>query len=63
MRRSLLVVVSMNFWPPKPGLTLITSTRSRKGSTSRTTSMPVAGFRATPARQPRSRICSTVRCR
>ena len=55
--------------PPKPGLTLITSTRSQSSSTWATALTGVCGFRLTPAstRPPpwwvRPRICCRLRCR
>ena len=42
----------MNFCPPKPGSTLITSTKSSDGSRSRSTSTEVAGLIEMPARAP-----------
>src|SRR5687768_4101281 len=54
---------SMNFWPPKPGFTDITSSRSMSRATSRSDSTGVDGLIATPARQPSSRIRCNCRCR
>src|SRR6266446_1239841 len=47
----------MNFWPPKPGFTDITRTRSRSSFTHSSVAGVVAGFSAAPAftgRQPRA---------
>ena len=52
----------MKAWPPKPGLTLITSTRSRSPSNGSTTASGVAGLRTRPARLPRLLMSWTVRC-
>ena len=43
-------------WPPKPGFTVITSTRSTQSSTGSTIAAGVPGLIATPARLPRSRM-------
>ena len=55
--------VGMNDWPPKPGLTDMTSTRSRSSSTYWRTSGGVEGLSATPDRAPASRIKVSVRSR
>src|SRR5438552_1532191 len=58
----------MNFWPPKPGFTDITRTRSRSSFTHSSVAGVVAGFSAAPAftGRPRlpasSRIEVSVRC-
>ena len=44
--------LGMKRWPPKPGLTLITSTRSMSPRTGSTAWTGVAGLSATPARLP-----------
>jgi len=49
----------MNDCPPNPGSTLITSTRSTSGSTSRSASTGVAGLTDTPALAPARRISAT----
>src|SRR5262245_53155330 len=48
--------LGMNDWPPKPGFTDITSTRSRSSSTNSSAEGGVDGFSATPARAPSSRM-------
>ena len=53
--------MSMNFWPPKPGFTVITQTRSARSSTCATASAGVPGLSATPARMPAARIAWSVR--
>src|SRR5947208_8659126 len=59
----------MNFWPPKPGFTDITRTRSRSSFTHSSVAGVVAGFSAAPAftGRPRlpasSRIEVSVRCK
>src|SRR6267378_712657 len=59
----------MNFWPPKPGFTDITSTRSRSSFTHSIVAGAVAGLSAAPAftglprRLTSSRIEASVRCR
>mmetsp|Transcript_1562 Transcript_1562/g.5144 ORF Transcript_1562/g.5144 Transcript_1562/m.5144 type:complete len:214 (-) Transcript_1562:28-669(-) len=53
----------MNFWPPNPGLTLISSTRSTSSSTCSIWDRGVAGLSTTPALQPRSLIWYTHLCR
>mmetsp|Transcript_13146 Transcript_13146/g.31149 ORF Transcript_13146/g.31149 Transcript_13146/m.31149 type:complete len:212 (+) Transcript_13146:534-1169(+) len=66
MARSLRILstwLSMNFWPPKPGLTDMTRMRSIWSSTYSMVSIGVAGLRTTPASQPRSLIWLTTRCR
>src|SRR5438876_4052947 len=47
-------------WPPQPGFTLITSSRSIIGAKGRTHSSGVGGFNARPARTPAARIAATV---
>ena len=49
----------MNDCPPNPGSTLITSTRSTSGNTSRSASTGVAGLTDTPALAPARRISAT----
>ena len=44
----------MKLWPPKPGLTLITSTRSTLSITQSSTSSDAAGLKTRPALQPRA---------
>ncbi|MBS1162792.1 MAG: hypothetical protein H6R03_688 [Burkholderiaceae bacterium] len=51
----------MNDWPPKPGLTLISSTMSSLSSTWSIHSSGVAGLNTSPALQPESRIRPSVR--
>ncbi len=51
----------MKRWPPKPGLTLITSTRSTSSSTHSSMSSGCAGLNASPALQPSARIRRSVR--
>src|SRR5262252_2195066 len=53
----------MKDWPPKPGFTDITSTRSISSSTYSRADAGVDGFSATPAFAPSSRICASARCR
>ena len=50
-----------NVWPPNPGLTLITRTRSTSSRTGRTASTGVEGLSAAPARAPRRLISWIVR--
>lgn len=60
MRFSSLILstwLSMNFWPPKPGLTDMIRTRSTSFSTYSMVDREVPGFSTTPALQPRSLIC------
>ena len=52
------IEAGMNDCPPKPGSTLITSTRSTSGRISRSTSTEVAGLIDTPAFAPALRIIS-----
>ena len=55
------IMSAMNFWPPKPGSTVITriiSTRSIKGSTALA---GVLGFTTTPAFLPLAWILSSAR--
>ena len=51
----------MNGCPPQPGLTDMHRTRSAAASARSTEAAGVPGFRAMPARQPASRIASSVR--
>ena len=51
----------MNGWPPQPGLTDMQRTTSAAAVSSATESAGVPGLRATPARQPASRIAPRVR--
>ena len=50
-------------WPPKPGLTVITRTRSTVSSTYSTAAGGVAGLSATPAFAPSSRMRERLRSR
>ena len=52
---------AMNFWPPKPGLTVITQTRSTRSRSGRAASAGVPGLRARPALAPAARIAWRVR--
>src|SRR3954471_3268555 len=54
LRRAAILAswLSMKAWPPKPGLTLITSTRSRSPSTFSMAARGVAGLSTQPARLP-----------
>ena len=52
----------MKPWPPKPGLTDISSTMSSSSSTQSSTSIGVAGFSTRPAWQPCDLISWIVRC-
>ena len=54
---------SISFCPPKPGFTVMTSARSKSPSRYLRHSGDVAGFSATPARQPAPRISWSTRCR
>ena len=47
-------MVAMYFWPPNPGFTVITNTRSTRSSTCSTAAAGVAGLSATAAVAPRS---------
>ena len=47
---------AMKLWPPKPGKTVMHSTRSTSRRYGRTASNGVSGLSATPARRPRPRI-------
>src|SRR5712692_5598689 len=60
-RRILSGLWTMKFWPPKPGSTVITLTRTMYGRISRNISTDVAGLMATPASSPSSLIACTVR--
>src|SRR3972149_1075072 len=53
----------MKAWPPKPGLTDITRTRSRLSRTYSRTAGGVEGFSATPAFAPSSRVWGRGRAR
>jgi hypothetical protein len=63
MRATLSTIAGMKDWPPKPGLTLMTSTRSRRSSTYSMTLSGVPGFSETPAFLPRARIACSERSR
>ncbi len=52
----------MKAWPPNPGFTDITSTRSMSSNTQSSTSSGVAGFSTMPGWQPCVRISWMVRC-
>ena len=56
-------IVAMYSWPPNPGFTVITRTRSTRSSTWATADAGVAGFSATAAWAPRDRMCPSVRWR
>src|SRR5436305_2463718 len=62
-RRALSSARGRNAWPPKPGLTDITSTKSSRGRTSTNSSTGVAGLIATPASAPPLRMRSSSRSR
>src|SRR6266566_3195071 len=51
----------MNFWPPKPGFTDITRTRSRSSFTHSSVAGVVAGFSAAPAFTGRPRLPASSR--
>src|ERR1700683_2608757 len=53
----------MNFWPPKPGLTVITNIVSTLSSTSLSIPTGVAGLMTAPASAPSSRIIASARSR
>ena len=53
----------MNTWPPNPGFTDITSTKSTSAATSSIADTGVDGFSTTPAFAPSFLICVIVRCR
>ena len=53
----------MKRWPPKPGFTDMTSTKSTSAATFSSTDTGVDGFSTTPAFAPSSLIAATVRCR
>ena len=59
--RTLSSVYGMNFWPPKPGLTDMISTRSRLCSVCSSQDSGVAGLNTKPALQPWSLIKAMVR--
>ena len=63
MARILSSCEAMKLWPPKPGLTLMTSTRSISSSTYCKALSCVAGLSDTPAFLPRARIACSERCR
>ena len=52
---------SMKLWPPKPGFTLMISTRSTLSITHSSTSSGVAGLNTRPAWQPSALISCSVR--
>src|ERR1051325_8802121 len=54
-------LLSMNSWPPKPGLTVMTRTRSTRSSTLSMASIGVPGLRTMPGRLPQARISCSVR--
>ena len=54
---------SMKLWPPKPGFTVITQTRSIRSRTHSIASGGVAGFSATPALAPSERMYCSERSR
>ena len=53
----------MNSWPPKPGSTVITSSVSKSGSTSRYCSSGVPGLSARPASAPAARMSRATAAR
>src|SRR5207247_3849178 len=59
-RWSLPIALSMNFCPPKPGLTLMTSARSTSVRYGRIASTGVAGLSVIPALAPRVRMRESV---
>ncbi len=61
--RSFGSAAGMKLCPPKPGFTLITSTRSTSPITWRIDSSGVCGLSTTPAFFPSDRICWIVRWR
>ena len=63
LRRAAILAswLSMKAWPPKPGLTLITSTRSRSPSTFSMAASGVAGLSTQPALLPRLLMSWIVR--
>mmetsp|Transcript_1521 Transcript_1521/g.4802 ORF Transcript_1521/g.4802 Transcript_1521/m.4802 type:complete len:250 (+) Transcript_1521:150-899(+) len=58
-----LTWLSMNDWPPKPGLTDITKMRSTSSMMYSNTLTGVPGFNTTPALHPKSLIWLIVRCK
>ena len=57
----ILVAASvMNFWPPKPGSTVMTMTMSRSSAYGERADRGVAGLMARPASNPALRILSRV---
>ena len=62
-RAILSTLRSMNDCPPKPGLTDMTSSRSRSAATSSTATSGVEGLMTTPARHPSSLIRASCRFR
>src|SRR6185437_13720652 len=52
-----------NFWPPKPGLTVMTRMTSQRWRTYSISSVGLAGSSTTPTFLPRSWICERTRCR
>jgi hypothetical protein len=46
----------MNFWPPKPGFTDITTTKSRSPAIASSAVAGVAGLITAPARAPNERM-------
>ena len=61
--RSFGSIAGRKAWPPKPGLTVITRTRSHLSSTYSTAEGGVAGLSATPAFAPSSRMRARLRSR
>src|SRR5579872_1825042 len=57
------IAAGMKAWPPKPGLTDITSTRSMMSTTFSIELTGVAGLNTTPAFLPSARIACSERCR
>src|SRR5947207_2760736 len=49
-------------WPPNPGFTVMTSSRSRSATTSSASASGVPGLSARPASMPRSRTRASWRC-
>jgi len=61
VRRIFGSTMSRNFWPPKPGSTVISSTMSTSSSRSSKGWMAVPGLRASPALAPAARMARSVR--
>src|SRR5438034_3726274 len=61
-RRILSFEAGMYDCPPKPGLTVMMSSRSRSATTSSTIESDVLGLRASPAIMPRLLQCTRWRC-